>query len=184
MTRKTFRYAPTEIHDSLSNLRQCLFEERSALRRLRRRRARSRRRNSSQNRNNNEKQTPNDSWGDNIHGVGGDAALHAMSSLIRHMTQQFKHLEEPFLVDGDIDSLNEVAAREKRRKSGSAGYVEEGWTEGDDDHRNFYEPSYRNCGLRERYLWLTKKSAFRNLMQSITQLETRRVSMQMTTFSL
>jgi hypothetical protein len=100
------------------------------------------------------------------------------------MTSQFKHLEGAFLVDGDLDAESEVAARERRRKGGSAAYVEEGWNEAEDDHANHYEPSYRKCGMRERWLWVLKKSAFKSLMDGVAKLETRRTAMQMTAFSM
>jgi len=76
---QTFAAAPTEIHDSLSNLRQSLYEERAHLRKARRH---GRRRRSSASARAGKgatgvKEKEND--------VGPDAALQAMVTAVKHM---------------------------------------------------------------------------------------------------
>jgi len=172
---QTFAAAPTEIHDSLSNLRQSLYEERAHLRKARRH---GRRRRSSASARAGKgatgvKEKEND--------VGPDAALQAMVTAVKHMITKFKLLERPFLKD--------QSSRSKRRQK-------DGWADdtygqgyssslGEDEASDYLyaENRYKECGFRERLIWLKSKNNAVSLLEALNRLEVRRIGMQITEIS-
>ncbi|KAF2493958.1 hypothetical protein BU16DRAFT_60559 [Lophium mytilinum] len=149
----TFFAAPTEIHDYLSNLKQGLYEERTHLRRARRRERRK-----SAGSRTREKEAGIRSF--TGHSQDEDVALRVMREAIKHMIRQFRNLERPFLRD------SAGVAREEK------GYADEDEVEWPDYYRN----DYKECGFRERFVWLRRKNDVVTLLASLSRVETRRIA--------
>ncbi|KAF2812996.1 uncharacterized protein BDZ99DRAFT_568261 [Mytilinidion resinicola] len=150
----TFFSAPTEIHDYLSNLKQGLYEERTHLRRARRRDRRK-----SVGSRTREKDAGIRSF-TRGHSQDEDVALRVMRETIKHMIRQFRALERPFLRD------RAGLAREEK------GYADEDEVEWPD----YYRTDYRECGFRERFVWLRRKNDVVNLLEGLARVETRRIA--------
>ncbi len=158
--------APSEIHDTLSNLQQSLYEERFYIGRIRRRRGPSRR------------ADPGDALPLRIRGAGTDQSLRAMGTAVRHMCAQFERLEEPYLTG---------AARRLREKSRRRGYgadrLDELWNADDvrvelGEGADFYDAVYAPPGWRERFRWIRNKGTALSLWTRVQRIQIRRIAIQ------
>lgn len=150
---ETIKAAPREIDDYLGSLKVGLYEEREHVKMLRKH---IRRRGSSRNRG--EK-----GGSSSIYAVGdidGDVSTKVARDSLRHMIRSFHDIERPFL-------------RYPHEKSQD----EEGYWESERD--DFYHTDYRECGLRERWLWLHRKQSVVTMLQSLSRIETRRMANEM-----
>jgi hypothetical protein len=103
-----------------------------------------------------------------------------MSTAVKHMCEQFKELERPF--------LKESAKRSSRHPKDlwaedGLGYSSGGLGEDESTDYLYSMSRYEDCGLRQRFLWLQSKSSVVNLLEGLNRLEIRRIGMQMTELS-
>lgn len=104
-----------------------------------------------------------------------------MATAIRHMCEQFKELERPFLkVSG-----NRSSRRPKDLWAEDAlGYSSGGLGEDESTDYLYSQSRYENCGLKQRFQWLRSKASLINLLDGLNRLEVRRMGMQMTELSV
>lgn len=104
-----------------------------------------------------------------------------MSTAIKHMCEQFKELERPFLKD--------AAKKSSRRPKDmwaedGLGYSSGGLGEDEGIDYLYSMSRYKECGLKQRFLWLKSKSSLIHLVESLNRIEVRRIGMQMAELSM
>jgi hypothetical protein len=107
--------------------------------------------------------------------------MQAMSNAVKDMVKSFKGYERRFLVDKLRDP--------RRRRSDKEGWGEDapGYSSGglgEDEHADYlYAPNrYRQCGFKERFIWIRYKSRVLSLMDGIMRIEVRRIGRRNPTF--
>jgi hypothetical protein len=176
---RTIAAAPEEIPDFLANLKQSLYEERAHLRRVHKR---LRRRGNTTGRYANP--TVSEKNGRNSKMVMREEAdeetvsNRVMRDAVRHMIRTFRKLERPFLEDSDPRSG--LHGRSTRNESGwnTEGYGY-GYGADEEEDLDYSRTMYRNCGLKERFIWLRTKKSIIRLSGGIQRLETRRIAKEM-----
>lgn len=113
----------------MGNVKQGLYEERNHLRTVRRR----------------------------IRGQYDEGAFELLYVAIKHMLQEFKQLERPFVID--LSEKSEYAL-----------------PLGDMD--DYYNTNYRAVTLGERIIWLRTRGKVLSLAQSLSRVQTRRIARQ------
>jgi hypothetical protein len=185
---QTMIAAPREIDDYLTNLKQSLHEELYHLRRARKIRSRSRRRSRSAHGARGGAIAKNGATvreGRSDESPDIDMALKSMTQAIKHMIRNFKEMERPFLRDSD-------QPKSRRRSSFSEKWGEEGYYPGyssgdavdNTSESDIYHPEYRQCGLRERWKWLSVKADAVNMSAAVARMTTRRMSIQITRLAM
>lgn len=164
----TFSAAGHEIDDSLTNLKQNLYEEKYHLKRARKIRSRRRSRSVPTAGGRGEKGRFEREHGEEER----DATLRAMSIALKHMIRTFKTLERPFLLDPDD------RGRRKSFRGDDAFYSDEEWR--DDMTNVYFHPEYKQCGFRERLIWLKTKGSVEAMSESLSRLTIRRIGIQTT----
>jgi hypothetical protein len=104
-----------------------------------------------------------------------------MSTAVRHMCEQFKELERPF--------LKEAAKRSSRQPKDlwaedALGYSSGGLGEDESTDYLYSVSRYKDCGLKQRFIWLKSKSSLIVLLEGLNRMEVRRMGMQMTELSM
>ena len=125
--------------------------------------------------------------------AGEDEALKTMRNVVRDLIAKFRSIEHPFLKpelqhgDAQHHWSSPVYEADKKQpphvhtpQSPSQGY----YYHSDDDSpsaqhmhsTNRLGHEYRTCGFRERWLWVRRKAAVLDLMQTLSRLEVRRTA--------
>jgi len=194
----TFGAAPHEITDYLSSLKQGLLEQRRHLRRLRRRLKNVRRdpshgpgaRSTSDDdyergyashggkrRRRSGRKTPMHFDRDiqSMRSSGEEEVLRVMRVTIRDLIKSFRAIEQPFLKPEHQQQQQDPHYPEKPSHN---------YPPSDDDSphvshmqsTNRLGHEYRNCGFKERWLWVRRKADVQNLASVLSRVETRRTA--------
>ena len=175
---QTMSNAPTEIEDALTNLRQGLYEERLSLRKAlrhgRRRRSRSARGSRGES--------------DEKHGVmlhesrslepETEMALRAMSRAVKNLLKRFQKLEQPFLAIPDPPRRRRPSLERRGEEAYMGGYAS-GDVFDEAGETDSYYPEYKECGLVQRYRWIKSKTAATQLIEALSRITIRRMSIQL-----
>lgn len=178
---QTFKAAPREIPDFLTNLKQSLYEEKWHLRRARKL---SRRRRAA-SRGGEKGRLLVDRDGDEV--PEWDIALRAMQLAISHMIEKFHRLEAPFVRNPvDVEHGNRPVRRSSGRRLDHGLYRLSRNHDDDDlnrDEQAYVLDEYKHCGMRERWRWTESRSKVLSLSESASRMTTRRMSIQITFMS-
>lgn len=173
----TLADAPDQVHLALSNLKEALFEEREAVRRIsqvQRRNSRGshphphhqhRRRSSTASRRIAYDKTP-DSVGGYGYATGMDVKI--MRESIRTLCQRFTEVERPFL------GTAQLSPREKA--SANANYNWDAEETATRYHEDGFENDYRSMTLGLRFKWLRSKSQVEALWVLLNRFQMRRIA--------
>jgi hypothetical protein len=167
----TIMDAPTQVHYSLANLKQALYEERAAVHRATKLALRRR-----DNALIQDPMLPLHSNRKSAHldpdGGYSGASLKIMQETVRKLCRDFRRLERPFLrPDLPITREGWESQKEKslQEEAERYRYQEEGFT-GD----------YCNLTLGKRIVWLRSKTAVNSLWISLERIQMRRVARECT----
>jgi hypothetical protein len=116
--------------------------------------------------------------------TGEDEAVSVMRVTVRDLIQKFRELEDPFLKDeykqrasGQWSTTNNNYPQEK-----SPYYSQHPNSDDDSGAANHLRSTnrlgheYKNCGFKERWLWVRRKSAVINLSVVLNRVEVRRTA--------
>ncbi|KAF2139995.1 uncharacterized protein K452DRAFT_289387 [Aplosporella prunicola CBS 121167] len=192
----TFRHAHRQIDTHLGNLKQGLYEERAHLRRAARFRRRHRPSTSTSTSTNGCEASLKEAGAaergyagySGNHGRDGaadddDVTARVMRATVRNMLREFWVLEKPFLRDEDGGGKRRGSSsrRDANARNGEGGQDDTAALSDEDDDDDSeeecaYHTAYRECGLRERILWMRSKADVVLLLQRLGRLETRRIA--------
>jgi hypothetical protein len=114
-----------------------------------------------------------------------DEALRVMRTTVKDLIKSFRDLERPFLKP---EFVAQDAAHWSMNASGyppeKAAYAAQYYPHSDDDSpsarhmqaTNRLGHEYRNCGIKQRWLWVRLKAAVVNLNVILGRVETRRTA--------
>lgn len=157
--------APTQVHFSLSNLKEALFEERDAVKRLTRiQRRRSRRRGSAGS-------GRNEKGGGTRIADGTEAGgmdLRIMQQSIRTLCQRFSKIEEPYLRQGQVNPQAGKSYGWDDEETATR-YTDEG-----------FENDYCAMTLALRFRWLRTKGQVNTLWTLLNRFQLRRIAREVT----
>ncbi|KAF9692119.1 hypothetical protein EKO04_009813 [Ascochyta lentis] len=197
----TFGAAPHEIPDYLSSLKQGLLEERRHLRRVRKRLKSLRRDKSHGPGARSGSDDPDSNYGykrgrgrksgrrkdlgpmhfdrdiQSMRSAGESEALQVLRVTIRDLIKSFRKVEHPFLKPEYqnqastqwSNSSHPYASPEK-----SPYYSEDEVSDLHATNRLGHE--YKNCGFKERWLWVRRKTSVINLSEVLNRVEVRRTA--------
>jgi len=116
---------------------------------------------------------------------GEDEALRVMRVTVKDMIKSFRELEQPFLKP---EYQQQDAAHWSTQPSSPSPYYPEKqsqhYANSDDDSpgashmhaTNRFGHEYRNCGFKERWIWVRQKGAVLNLSSVLSRVEVRRTA--------
>jgi hypothetical protein len=158
--------APTQVHFALSNLKEALYEEQDAVKRLVRiQRRRNRRRGSAgSGRDGYEKGATRLADGTDAGGMD----IRIMQQSIHMLCQRFTKIEKPFLQQGQVDP--------RRGRS-------DGWDDAETATRytdEGFEHDYCDMTLGLRFRWLRTKGEVNTLWTLLNRFQLRRIAREVT----
>jgi hypothetical protein len=112
---------------------------------------------------------------------GEHEALRVMRVTLKDLIKSFRELEQPFL---KAEFQNQDSAHWSTRPSSPSPYYPDKLAGSDDDSphaahmraTNRMGNEYRNCGFKERWLWVRKKAVVLNLSAVLSRVEVRRTA--------
>lgn len=159
----TISAAPDEISDYLGGLKQGLYEERAYLRTARKRRRRMSRSHRRRSPYDDGRVRHSGALGEKEAASEEDISMKVTRDSIKHMIRRFRILERPFLQDWD---------RRERESAAKESAIEE-------DPGEWYENTYRQCGIRERVAWLRRKKDAVALVEGLSRMQTKRIAKEL-----
>jgi hypothetical protein len=175
--------APQQINDYLGNLKAGLYEERHHLRKVCRTRSKSRRRRRSRSasarhrrgRGGGEKEPVDDE--SSPRELAEDRTLVVLKNTVRHMLRNFRNLERPF-----VAYEHEIKRRASRKLSEGDWDMErypDNYGDDSDGGESIFSAAYKECGLKERFIWLRTKGKVMSLSDGLQKIQTRRIATEL-----
>ena len=179
----TLMDAPTQVHYSFANLKQAIFEERSAVHRAARLSARRRESKAldpdSPLYTREHRHSKSASGFGGAEDVYGGASIKIMQETVRKLCKDFKRLEKPFLRPG----LGERDRDSRNGRDGAWDSEKRAWEDEVERYRyreEGFAGDYCNMTLGKRLIWLRSKSEVNNLWTSLARLQMRRMAREVT----